>query len=117
MFSSTNVSLTAAPVDPCISSRGCQGSLLTFLRGWQLTSTAAAFGGLSGLTFASLYDESLLLAVGDHGIWAAFPAAPPYEGQAELASLRDGEGQPLTYHRAYSADGMPLWDAEGITRR
>lgn len=81
---------------------------LEFRGGLELTSTAAAFGGLSGLVMA---DHDHLLAITDNGSW--LKARLVYRdgrldglADSDMAPLLGANGKPLAAQGAYDAESL-----------
>lgn len=84
---------------------------LTFLRGWELTSSDSRFGGISGLAFSG--EAATLYAVSDRGYWLAADIRHDPDGYLLLPD--SWEIAPLL-----GVDGAPVQgrmrDAEALTR-
>lgn len=106
----TRIEIKALPItsfDNSDPTRVRFGSL-EFRGGLELTSTFAAFGGVSGLLMP---DNEHLLAITDHGSW--LKARLVYRdgrlsgiADAEMAPLLGGDGRPLAMQRAYDVESI-----------
>ena len=112
LAAATAIPLSSSPVAMCNDAAADCSAPFAFVRGSHLSSPAASFGGLSSLAAAGA--SSTLLGVTDDGRLLAIPSAPGATDTAWMTPLQDAEGNSLV--GAFSASGLRLSDAEGLTR-
>lgn len=102
------ISITAMPtaLQPSDPAKRKIGSL-TYVAGYQLSSTDARFGGLSGI---EVLDNGDLLAVSDAGyfVWMDLEDDGLTPMTARLSTMRDITGQALTGVAGDSAEGLAI---------
>lgn len=99
-----HLGLTPLPLSDIAGPAALIGATLS--GAWELASTHAEFGGLSGLV---VMPDGNLLAVGDNGLFISLEVdretqAPT--GFARLAPLRDAAAQPFRKRRQRDAEGL-----------
>jgi len=102
------ISITAVPtaLQPADPAKRKIGSL-TYVAGYQLSSTDTRFGGLSGI---EVLDNGDLLAVSDAGyfVWMDLADDGLTPMTARLSTMRDTSGQALTGVAGDSAEGLAI---------
>jgi hypothetical protein len=101
-----NISAVPTALQPSDPAKRRIGSL-TYVAGYQLTSTDPRFGGLSGI---EILDNGDLLAVSDKGyfVWMDLADDGLTPRAARISTMRDVDGQALTGLTGDSAEGVAV---------